>query len=83
MITPHAKIKSQWPNAIRIEGPDRCPVCGLDAEYSFVLAEYDTRYLSRGDLWQHVGYRCVACGFSNAGGRIATMADVEQDGIGE
>jgi hypothetical protein len=77
------KLKRIWPQAIRIEGPYKCPVCSHFSEWSFVLPEFDTRWYGPDQVEQAVGFYCSMCGWSNSGYREATTADIEQDGIGE
>lgn len=62
-----AQLKQHWPDARNIRRAGRCPACKADAQWSFQIA--DTGPVTDMADWEHCGYWCATCGWSNAGAR--------------
>ena len=63
-----AQLKQRWPDARNIRRAGRCPNCKADSEWSFQTDGCDGP-VDTMPGWEHCGYWCEVCSWSNAGVR--------------
>jgi hypothetical protein len=67
-------ILLNWPRAYAIEGPEKCPSCSCQSEYSFLLPGFDD--IRPDGTYQTCGFWCARCGWSNAGARPISQMNI-------
>ena len=68
-MTIPERIYTLWPDAVNIRPAGRCPACHSHHQWSLQTLAVDGLVA---DIpgYEHCGYWCAACGWSNAGSRL-------------